>query len=81
MLLRLYTYYADFDPNHNKPVDAEYSQVNGNHYASMNGHAHSGMPDDSDRQIRDAEEFELDGLTTDDEDDAPLTKKNGVVRA
>lgn len=68
MLLRLYTYYAEADTAH-KPTDPEYTSVpNG---AAMNGsaRAHAYSPTAADRTIRDAEEFELDGLMTDDEDD------------
>lgn len=69
MLLRLYTYYADSDPN-SKSIDPEYSQVNGSN--RMNTHVHTPS-----QQIRDAEEFELDGLMTDDEDDVVASKQNG----
>ncbi|KAL1296516.1 hypothetical protein AAFC00_000025 [Neodothiora populina] len=75
MLLRLYTYYADSDAN-SKPVDPEYSQLNG--HASngrpVNGGHHSQMPSQQDAAIRDAEEFELDGLMTDDEDEVVAHK-------
>lgn len=69
MLLRLYTYYADSDPN-SKSIDPEYSQVNGSNRMNTHVHTHS-------QQIRDAEEFELDGLMTDDEDDVVGSKQNG----
>lgn len=65
MLLRLYTYYAE-SPTNKKVADPE-GRLNGS--ALANGHAR--IPDASDRQIRDAEEFELEGLMSEDEDDAP----------
>lgn len=82
MLISLYTYYADYN-NKSKPTDPEYSQLNGHAVNSaerrpMNGHAQ--MPNEADRAIQDAEEFELDGLMTDDEDEAPLQKQNGSAR-
>jgi hypothetical protein len=64
MLLRLYTYYADSSTD-GKTSDPE-SRLNGS--ALPNGHARS-IPDASDRQIRDAEEFELEGLMSDDDED------------
>jgi hypothetical protein len=67
MLLRLYTYYADSSAE-GKSADPE-SRLNGS--ALPNGHARS-IPDASDRQIRDAEEFELEGLISDEDDE--LTK-------
>jgi hypothetical protein len=67
MLLRLYTYYADSSTDGKTP-DPE-SRLNGS--ALPNGHARS-IPDASDRQIRDAEEFELEGLMSEDDED--LTK-------
>lgn len=71
MLLRLYTYYADSSTD-GKTADPE-SRLNG--HALPNGHARS-IPDASDRQIRDAEEFELEGLISDEDED--LTKhQNG----
>lgn len=66
MLLRLYTFYAEAPANSKNP-DPE-SRLNGS--ALANGHAR--VPDASDRQIRDAEEFELEGLMSEDDDD--LTK-------
>lgn len=71
MLLRLYTYYADSSPK--KPTDPEMNgRVNGHMNGHMNGSAltngHARIPDASDRQIRDAEEFELEGLMSDDEE-------------
>ncbi|THW19399.1 hypothetical protein D6D17_09200 [Aureobasidium pullulans] len=68
MLLRLYTYYVD-SPTHIKSADPE-SRLNGS--AMPNGHAR--IPDASDRQIRDAEEFELEGLMSEDDDD--LSKRH-----
>ena len=65
MLLRLYTYYAEAETS-GKPADPE-SRLNGS--AMTNGHAR--IPDASDRQIRDAEEFELEGLMSEDDDDLP----------
>jgi hypothetical protein len=67
MLLRLYTYYADSSTD-GKTADPE-SRLNGS--ALPNGHSRS-IPDASDRQIRDAEEFELEGLMSEDDED--LTK-------
>lgn len=85
MLLRLYSYYADSDPN-KKPIDPEYSQVNGHaprnlvhaNGRPLGGHGH--LPD-PDRAVRDAEEFELDGLMTDDEDDEVENKHHANGRA
>ncbi|KAH0125976.1 hypothetical protein KCU66_g6559, partial [Aureobasidium melanogenum] len=65
MLLRLYTYYAEA-PTNGKTPDPE-SRLNGS--ALPNGHAR--IPDASDRQIRDAEEFELEGLMSEDDEDLP----------
>lgn len=74
MLLRLYTFYADGD-SRSKITDAEYAQLNGH----MNGHAMNGHAQgshDPSSAVRDAEEFELDGLMTDDEDEV-VHKQNG----
>lgn len=75
VLLRLYTFYADDSPK--KPIDPEMNgHMNGHMSGHMNGHmngsaltnGHTRIPDASDRQIRDAEEFELEGLMSDDEE-------------
>jgi hypothetical protein len=63
MLLHLYTYYTDA-PTNSKSADPE-SRINGS--AILNGHAR--IPDASDGQIRDAEEFELEGLMSDNDDE------------
>lgn len=69
MLLRLYAMYA-FPPSAKKPVEGGANgHLNGS--ALPNGHAR--IPDASDRQIRDAEEFELEGLMS--EDDEPEAAK------
>lgn len=65
MLLRLYTFYTE-TPSKSKPTDPE-SRLNGHTpHHQQNGRA---VPDASDRQIRDAEEFELEGLMSEDEED------------
>ena len=63
MLLRLYTFYTE-SPLPKKPTDPE-ARLNGSATHHQNGRA---IPDASDRQIRDAEEFELEGLMSEDED-------------
>ena len=69
MLLHLYS--VSTQPAHIK-LDPESSRPTQNGYAHVNGHA-----SESARQAREAEEFELHGLTSDDEDedDAPLVHK------
>ncbi|KAK5164439.1 hypothetical protein BJ546DRAFT_451480 [Cryomyces antarcticus] len=64
MLLHLYAVHAwPTTPSKPRP-DPESQHVNG--AALANGHAR--IPNAADRQIRDAEEFELEGLMSDDED-------------
>ena len=59
MLLHLYAVYAwGQDSKH----DAEVPRANGHVNGLPNGHART------DRRVRDAEEFELEGLISDDED-------------
>ena len=78
MLLRLYTFYADAG----KPAktDPEAPHMNGHTNGSImsNGHARSHFSDRASdgRSMRDAEEFELDGLMSDDEDS--LAKPEGT---
>ena len=85
MLLRLYTFYADADArtantngNKYKALDPEAARMNGgphgsgmNGSASMNGHARhpADITDRERQQLRDAEEFELEGLMSDDDED------------
>jgi hypothetical protein len=54
-------------------ADAEAPRMNG----LANGHAneHPNGYTNANRRIRDAEEFELEGLDSDDEDDVPLVNK------
>lgn len=66
----LYLYAVNSEPASVK-LDAEHGYQNGH---LTNGHAHPNH-----ERVRDAEEFELEGLTSEDEDDAadsePLVKK------
>lgn len=63
LLIHLYAVYSFQDSK----VDAEAPHANG----APNGYARV------DRRVRDAEEFELEGLTDDDDDDEPLVHKEG----
>jgi hypothetical protein len=49
--------------------DAEAPRINGQANGHANGYARV------DRRVRDAEEFELGGLDSDDDEDAPFDKK------
>lgn len=67
MLIHLYAVNA---PGQASKAEGEYAPVNGMTNGHANGHARA------DRRIRDAEEFELAGLDSDeDDDDTPLRKK------
>lgn len=63
LLIHLYAVYAFQDTK----GDAEAPLANG----APNGYARV------DRRVRDAEEFELEGLTDDEDDDEPLVQKEG----
>lgn len=64
LLLHLYA-------THTWPVEPKASRVSGANGVLTNGH-----PVDA-RRMRDAEEFELEGLMSDDEDGSPAGKVNG----
>lgn len=70
----LYLYAVNAEPAYIK-LDPEDGRSNGN---LTNGHLTNGH---ADARAREAEEFELEGLTSDDEDaaadDEPLVKKEG----
>lgn len=69
MLLRLYTVHA-FPADAKKAPDASYARVDG-HMNGVAGHVpngHARIPNQADMQVRDAEEFELEGLMSDDEE-------------
>ena len=67
MLLHLYAVHAW---GKNSKSDAEAPRVNGHVNGLPNGHART------DRRVRDAEEFELEGLMSDEEDaDSPVETK------
>ena len=74
MLLRLYTFYA-YPPTSTlgaKPTDPEaHPRVNGHANGSAmlpNGNGHARTPFNDRQRLRDAEEFELEGLMSDDDD-------------
>lgn len=67
MLLHLYA-------AHTWPVEPKASHVGGANGVLANGH-----PVDA-RRVRDAEEFELEGLMSEDEDGIPAAKVNGHAR-
>jgi hypothetical protein len=76
MLLHLYVVNAE--PGSIK-LDAEHGHQNGH---LNNGHLGNGHARQNHEHVRDAEEFELEGLTSEDEDagdSEPLVKK-GVTR-
>ncbi|GAB7343795.1 hypothetical protein MBLNU457_1766t3 [Dothideomycetes sp. NU457] len=83
MLIRLYTFYAD--QGKDVKQDPEAPRLNGhmNGSALSNGHAHQPFSDRQQRQqVRDAEEFELEGLMTDDDDDpAAATKERSALHS
>lgn len=56
---------------HTWPVNPKASRVNGANGVLTNGHAVDS------RRVRDAEEFELEGLMSDDEEGVPAAKVNG----
>jgi hypothetical protein len=64
LLIHLYAVHAW---GQDSKADAETPHENG----APNGYARV------DRRVRDAEEFELEGLTDDDDDDEPLVHKEG----
>lgn len=67
MLIHLYAINA---PGQASKTDGEGPRTNGMANGQANGHARA------DRRVRDAEEFELAGLDSDDDDeDTPLHKK------
>ena len=79
MLVRLYTFYADGGKDLKQ--DPEAPRLNGhlNGSALSNGHAHQIFSDRQQRQqLRDAEEFELEGLMSDDEDQAAAKERSAV---
>ena len=59
MLLHLYSYYVASKAPVKRPRDEERTLANG----------HARMPNVADRQAHDAQEFELEGLMSEDEDD------------
>ena len=72
MLLHLYSAYAPDTKGkqHVKLGDEENRRPNG----------HARIPNAADRQAQDAQEFELEGLMSDDDDDGTKTAKpNGVA--
>ena len=72
MLIHLYTYYTSDGPK--KPI-----KLTGNGHPHGNGHVRS--PDQLERQAHDAQEFELEGLMSDDEDaEAGVKRANGRPR-
>lgn len=73
MLLHLYSAHADAKTNGQRNVklgDEERPHANG----------HLRIPNDVDRQSHDAQEFELEGLMSDDEDEPQTSKANGRPR-
>jgi len=57
-----------------------YAKTNG--HAKLNGHMNGGMNGSDERErrrVRDAEEFELDALISDEEDEEGGTRKQGAV--
>lgn len=56
-----------------------HTKLNGNMNGGMNGSA--GMDERERRRVRDAEEFELDALISDEEDEEGGVRKQGAVRA
>lgn len=81
MLIRLYTFYAD--QGKDVKQDPEAPRLNGhmNGSALPNGHAHQPFSDRQRQQVRDAEEFELEGLMTDDDDDPAATKERSALHS
>lgn len=77
MLLRLYTWYADAKDAKKLAADSAAPRTNGHMNGHVNGSAlsngHVRVPDMERQRIRDAEEFELEGLMSDD-DEGNLTK-------
>lgn len=81
MLLQLYAAYTAPAAVPKKSTDAEANghlngHLNGHADGHANGHARAPLGVGADRQMRDAEEFELEGLMSDDEDEP---KTNGHV--
>jgi len=79
MLIRLYTFYAD--QGKDVKQDPEAPRVNGHMNGSTlsNGHAHQPFSDRQQRQqLRDAEEFELEGLMSDDDDPAAAKERSAL---
>lgn len=73
MLLHLYSAFAKPKDNDRKPIklgDEERPLVNG----------HASIPSDADRRSHDAQEFELEGLMSDDEE-PETSKANGHPRS
>lgn len=64
-------------------IDAENGYAKTNGHAKLNGHGHinggmngsAGMEDRERRRVRDAEEFELDALISDEEDDEGMEER------
>ena len=82
MLLRLYTVYADAANEKKIVLDPEASRLNGhmNGSALTNGHARGPTTAGAERQsLRDAEEFELDGLMSDDDEPDGMKERRGLV--
>lgn len=74
MLIHLYAVHAW---GQDTKADAETPRVNGFANGHANGHAtgHSNGYARVDRRVRDAEEFELDGLDSEDDDDGLENKE------
>ncbi|KAK4984849.1 hypothetical protein LTR66_008365 [Elasticomyces elasticus] len=67
MLLHLYAVNIGF-PSSKKQTDPEQPMANGHATGGAQPNGHMRIPNAADRQIQDAEEFELAGLISDDED-------------
>lgn len=72
MLLHLYSAYANSNTNGKRPVKLDDEEV-----PLANGHAR--IPTATDRQAADAQEFELEGLMSDD-DEPNSARANGKPR-